>query len=77
MRSLRDQCNLEPPFVLPFRESIDWVHAMLYSTIKLFKFSALPPVCGGPIEIAAITSDRPFRWVKHKSLSEALDRHRE
>ena len=72
--ALRGPHHLEPMNYLPLREAVDWVHSMLYSTIKMFKFSALRPVCGGPIEIAAITTDRPFRWIKHKSLAEAIGR---
>jgi len=60
------------PQDLPIREAIDLVYAKIYTTIKTMKFSHLSPVCGGPIEIAVITSDRPFRWVCHKSLCEAI-----
>lgn len=51
---------------LPIREAIDFVHACIASTIKAMKFSSLAQICGGPIEIAVITSDRRFRWVRHK-----------
>ena len=57
---------------LPIREAIDWVHASIYTTIQAMKFSHLAPVCGGPVEIAVITTDRPFRWVRHKRLDAAL-----
>ena len=68
---------VEPHFLgqstqLPIREAIDWVHASIYATIKTMKFSHLAPVCGGPIEVAAITSDRQFRWVCHKRLDSAV-----
>ena len=39
---------------------------------KAMKFSDLPQICGGPIEIAVITSDRRFRWVKHKTWDAAI-----
>jgi hypothetical protein len=65
-------CCLSQPFDLPLREAIDWVHSIVYTTIKAMKFSHLQPVCGGPIEIAVISTDRPFRWVKHKRFDEAL-----
>jgi len=64
---------LRPPRDLPLREAIDWVHASIFTTIKAMKFSHLAPVCGGPIEIAVISSDRRFRWVCHKEMGEALD----
>lgn len=62
LRALRDQHALAHG-VLPIRDAIDFVHACVYSTIKAMKFSNLFQICGGPIEIAVITSDRRFRWV--------------
>jgi hypothetical protein len=57
---------------LPIREAIDFVHASIYSTIKALRFSSYEQICGGPIEIAVITSDRRFRWVRHKRMDEAI-----
>jgi len=56
--------------LMPIRDGIDFVHAGIFSTIKGLKFSNLSQVCGGSIEIAVITSDRPFRWVRHKRFDE-------
>ncbi|HEY6000544.1 MAG TPA: hypothetical protein VI078_14760 [bacterium] len=61
---------------LPLREAVDWIYSSIYITIKTFKFSHLLPLCGGPIEIAVISSDRSFRWVRHKELGEAITAHR-
>jgi len=61
------------PRDLPLREAVDWVNTVIYTTIKAMKFSHHLPVCGGPIEIAVISSDRPFRWVCHKPFTAALD----
>jgi hypothetical protein len=36
------------------------------STIKAMKFSNFPQTCGGPIEIAVISSDRRFRWCQRR-----------
>jgi hypothetical protein len=58
--------------LLPIRDAIDFVHACISSTIKAMKFSSLAQVCGGPIEIAVITTDRPFRWVRHKEWDAAI-----
>lgn len=58
--------------ILPVRDAIDFVHTCIYSTIKALKFSSLKQICGGPIEIAVITTDRPFRWVRHKSFDAAI-----
>lgn len=71
LQSLVDQCYLSPSF-LPMREAVDFVHFGIFSTIKAFKFSNFSQICGGPIEIAVITADRPFRWVRHKAWDSAL-----
>ncbi len=57
---------------LPIREAIDYVHTYLHITIKAFKFRTGPPICGGPIEIAFISTDRRFRWVCHKTFERAI-----
>jgi len=66
------QYVLAPPPDLPLREAIDLVYSSIYTTIKALKFSRFDPVCGGPIEVAVISSDRPFRWVCHKTMSDAI-----
>jgi hypothetical protein len=65
-------CCLGQPLDLPIREAIDWVHASVYTTIKTMKFSHMAPACGGPVEMAVITTDRKFRWVRHKRFDAAL-----
>jgi hypothetical protein len=60
------------PSLMPIRDAIDLVHAGIYSTIKGLKFSNFSQMCGGPIEIAVITADRKFRWVRHKRFDEAI-----
>lgn len=58
--------------IVPIRDAIDFVHACISSTIKAFKFSSMSQICGGPIEIAVITTDRRFRWVRHKTWDAAI-----
>lgn len=58
---------------LPIRDAIDYVHTCISSTIKAMKFSWMPQVCGGPIELAVITTDRRFRWVRHKPWDAAIN----
>lgn len=58
--------------ILPIRDAIDFVYTCIYSTIKALKFSSLQQICGGPIEIAIITTDREFRWVRHKAFDAAI-----
>ena len=60
------------PSTVPIREAIDFTHACLLTTVKAMKFSPQPRYCGGPIEIAVITTDRPFRWVSHKKWDSAV-----
>jgi hypothetical protein len=57
---------------LPIRDAIDYVHTCIQCTIKAMKFSNLSQICGGPIEIAVITTDRKFRWVRHKPWDAAI-----
>lgn len=57
---------------LPIREAIDFVYSYLHITVKALKFSFGAPVAGGPIEVGFITTDRTFRWVRHKGFSSAI-----
>lgn len=57
---------------LPIREAIDFVYSYLHITVKATKFRFGAPVCGGPIEIGFITTDRFFRWASHKSFVSAI-----
>lgn len=54
------------------RDAIDFVYSSIHSTIKALKFSSLNQVCGGPIELAVISTDRRFRWVRHKKWDSAI-----
>ncbi len=64
--------QLIQPSHLPIREAIDWIHTVIHTTIRGVKFAPWPHWCGGPIEIATVTTDRPFRWVCHKEMSAAI-----
>lgn len=72
LEQLVQQSILLPAVLLPIREGIDWVHASVYATIKMLSYSQLAPVCGGPVEVAVITADRHFRWIRHKTLDVAI-----
>ncbi|PZU15651.1 MAG: hypothetical protein DI591_09440 [Citromicrobium sp.] len=54
------------------RDGIDFVYSSIHSTIKALKFSHLSQICGGPIELAVISTDRRFRWVRHKKWDSAI-----
>lgn len=57
---------------LPIREAIDFVYSYLHITVKAEKFKFGAPTCGGPIEVGFISSDRRFRWVRHKLFDSAI-----
>lgn len=61
------------PALLPIRDAIDFVYFCIHATIKALKFSSLNQICGGPIELAVITTDRKFRWVRHKPWDAAIE----
>jgi hypothetical protein len=60
--------RMAPDPSMPLRDALDYVHFIIEATIKYCKFTLLPPICGGKIELACVTADRGFRWVTHKSL---------
>ena len=57
---------------LPIREAIDFIYSYLHITVKAVKFKYGPPSCGGPIEVGFISTDRRFRWVRHKPFYSAI-----
>jgi hypothetical protein len=57
---------------LPIREAIDFVYSYLHITVKAEKFKFGAPTCGGPIEVGFISTDRFFRWVRHKLFDSAI-----
>ncbi len=67
---LKKQRLSHPP--APMRDAVDFTYTCILSTIKALKFSEYAQTCGGPIEIAVITVDRPFRWVRHKTWDAAI-----
>lgn len=70
--SLARSYTILPNGTLPIRDAVDYVHTCIYCTVKAIKFSGLPQVCGGPIELAVITTDRKYRWVRHKPWDSAI-----
>lgn len=58
---------------LPIRDAIDFVYSYIFSTIKAFKFSSMAQICGGPVELAVVRTDRLFQWVRHKPWHAALE----
>lgn len=58
--------------IIPLRDAVDFVHTCVHSTIKALKFSNFQQICGGPVELAVISTDRNFRWVRHKDWDAAV-----
>ncbi|MEX1229490.1 MAG: hypothetical protein WEB58_04575 [Planctomycetaceae bacterium] len=58
---------------MPLRDAVDYVHFLIYSTIKMHRYKGSKALVGGAIEIAVITGDRGFRWILHKSLSDSIE----
>ena len=58
--------------IIPLREVVDFVHTCVHSTIKALKFSHFQQICGGPVELAVVSTDRKFRWVRHKEWDAAV-----
>lgn len=65
--------RMAPYAWMPLRDALDYVHLIIGATIRYYKFMPEPPICGGKIELACVTSDRGFRWVTHKSLDWNID----
>ena len=63
-----ERWRCEAAFDMPLRDAVDYVHFLIYSTIKFKKFQAGAPVCSGFVELAAITLDRGFRRIRRKKL---------
>lgn len=57
------------PFpVMPLQDAIDYAQFMLNVAIGRYKFVIGPELCGGEIEIAAITQNQ-FNWISRKTWS--------
>jgi len=55
------------PFaVMPLQDAIEYAHYMINVAVGRYRFVAGPELCGGKIDVAAITQ-REFRWISRKS----------
>ena len=55
------------PFaVMPLQDAIDYAHYMLNVAVGRYRFVVGPELCGGEIDVAAITQ-REFKWISRKS----------
>jgi hypothetical protein len=55
------------PFaVMPLQDAIEYTHYMINVAVGRYRFVAGPELCGGEIDVAAITQ-REFRWISRQS----------
>jgi hypothetical protein len=72
LEALLEEQVLAHPIILPIRDAADFIYSCIASTIKALKFSNMSQICGGPIEMAVISADRSFRWIRHKPWDSAI-----
>jgi hypothetical protein len=67
IREALNPLQYQVPFaVMPLQDAIEYAHYMLNVTVGRYRFVVGPELCGGEIEIAAITQ-RQFKWISRKS----------
>ncbi|MCJ7513789.1 MAG: hypothetical protein MUO23_12570 [Anaerolineales bacterium] len=49
---------------MPIQDAINFAVYVLRTTIGFTSFELGPPACGGPLQVAAITHESGFQWVK-------------
>jgi hypothetical protein len=53
---------------MPLQDAIDYALFMVGIEVGRFRFSAGAELCGGPVDVAAITPHEGFIWIKKKSV---------
>jgi hypothetical protein len=67
IREALNPLQYQVPFaVMPLQDAIEYAHYMLNVTVGRYRFVVGPELCGGEIEIVAITQ-RQFKWISRKS----------
>lgn len=67
IRAVLEPLQYQIPFaVMPLQDAIEYAYYMLNVTIGRYRFVIGPELCGGQIEIAAITQGG-FNWISRKS----------
>ena len=62
--------NSQPPApvnhaLMPLKDAVDYADFLIDTTIKLQRFTMLPKVCGGDVDVLVLTKDDAF-WFRHK-----------
>ncbi|MBC7880606.1 MAG: hypothetical protein H7Y37_04675 [Anaerolineae bacterium] len=60
-----------PYYAFGLQEGIEYVEFLVKTQIQFQRFIAEPQSCGGPIDIATITPQSGFRWIKRKEISQS------
>lgn len=66
------KCQLQYPVPfagMPLQDAVDYAIYLVSVTIGRYRFVVGAEICGGPIDVATITRDRGFQWVKRKELA--------
>lgn len=67
LRETLGQLEYQVPFPqMPLQDAIEYAHYMLNVVVGRFRFVAGPELCGGQIDIAAVTQ-REFNWISRKT----------
>lgn len=65
----RPQLEYPVPFGgMPLQDAVDYANYLVGVVVGRYRFVAGPEVCGGPIDVAAITREGGFSWVQHKEI---------
>lgn len=67
VREALNPLEYQVPFaVMPLQDAIEYAHYMVNVAVGRYRFVAGPELCGGEIDVAAITQ-REFKWISRKS----------
>jgi hypothetical protein len=53
---------------MPLRDAVDYADYLVSVVIGRFRHALGPPICAGPVDLAAISRGTGFRWVRRKQI---------
>jgi hypothetical protein len=69
LKTLDKSVQMNPPYyAMSLQEGIDFVDFLMQTQIQFQRFASQPQSCGGPVDIAVITPEEGFQWVRRKTL---------
>lgn len=67
--TLKSELQYPVPFDgMPLQDAVDYAQFMAGLAVARYRFVMGPEMCGGPIDVAAITRQDGFVWIKQKDL---------